>query len=320
MGNALNFFNPTSSSSPINSLLGGGSGGGNQGGGPGASSVYVPQNSATNDASFQQLLQALTTQSNQGGTANSQVINNPYAAGMQSAANTAGTDLQQIGAADRTQGQNITQYANANLPYGTQILENAFDPQNALYGRTLQQTQDQARAANSAAGIGTSGAGVGLENQAVGNFNIDWQNNQLGRENTGLNAYDQFLNQYGNSLNTGANLKQQGATDIAEGGALPYNTANVGPMASLNALQQSSGLTQQSLSDILSYLGLGTNASSVANNSANQGFKNTGQLAGGLGGLLSSLMGGGGGGAAAASTGTDLFANAPGIAEAAFLL
>lgn len=259
----------------LGSVFGGGKVGGSQGGGLGASSVYVPQNSAANDTSFQDLLKALTGQGAQGGTAANQVVNNPYTPGMQTAANAAGTSLNKVGNAATAGSQNVTQNANAAIPYGNQILDTAFDPQHNLYDRELQQTQDQARAASSAAGLGTSGVGVGMENQAVNNFNLDWQDRQLGRENQGIQGYDSLLSSILSSLTGGTNLGQQGATDVAQGGALPWQTANAGPEASLGALGQAQGLTQQSLADILSYLGIGTDASNAANTSAKQGYNNT---------------------------------------------
>jgi hypothetical protein len=65
--------------------------------------------------------------------------------------------------------------------YGNRLFDLGFDPQSALYSRTLQQIQDQARAAQGVRGIATSPFGAGLENQAVGNFNIDWNNQALQR-------------------------------------------------------------------------------------------------------------------------------------------
>lgn len=272
----------------VSSIFGGGKSGGNQGGGLGAASVYVPQNSSTNDTNFQHTLQTLIGQGGQGTTAANQVINNPYAPGLQTSANNAGAALDQIGNSARTQGQHITQNANQALPYSNQILNNAFDPQHALYDRTLQQVQDQSRAASSAAGLGTSGVGVGMENDAVKNFNIDWQNNQLARQNQGIQGYDSLLSSILGSLTGGANLKQQGVNEIAEGGLLPYQAYNTPPTADLSALSSAQSLNQQSLADILSYLGLGTNASGVANQSAQQANTNLSGIATGLGGLLGS--------------------------------
>src|SRR5262249_46318276 len=61
------------------------------------------------------------------------------------------------------------------------IIEQGMDPQNALYGRTAQQLQDQTRAGLAARGILMDPYGAGVEGSTMSNFNIDWQNNQLQR-------------------------------------------------------------------------------------------------------------------------------------------
>lgn len=71
---------------------------------------------------------------------------------------------------------------------GNQVWQTAQDPQQALYDRTLQQTQDQSRAATSARGIGMGPVAAGIENDATRNFNIDWQNQQLNRQTAGANT------------------------------------------------------------------------------------------------------------------------------------
>ena len=68
------------------------------------------------------------------------------------------------------------------------ILSTGFDPQQALYRRTLQQVGDQSNAVNSMYGLASSPYGAGLANQALSNFNIDWQNQQLARQQQALGA------------------------------------------------------------------------------------------------------------------------------------
>ena len=112
---------------------------------------------------------------------------------------------------------NLYGLSNTATAGANQIYQNAFDPQSALYARTLQQVQDQTRAAQAARGIELSGYGANLEGQNIANFNIDWQNQQLGREVTGLQGFT-----------TAGNAAQQygtGATNLAaSSAALPMNT------------------------------------------------------------------------------------------------
>lgn len=297
MGNSSSALGPGLASS----IFGGGSSGGNQGGGIGSASVYVPQYQQQQDQTLQQLISSLTQSgANPGATtlptvygATNSIVQNPYINQMQEGANTAGADLGQIGATDRIEGQTLTQNANAALPYGNQILNTAFDPQQELYKKLLNQTEQQQNAQNAAMGIGTSGVGAGIQDQNLQNFNIGWQAQQLANQATGINAYDQLSSTAGNNISNAANLKSTGANLIAEGAALPYNTANVPGSTDVSAISNLSSaginsqqIPQQAINDILAYLSGGTNASSVAVGSANTGYKNLSNEASGLGSLL----------------------------------
>lgn len=83
--------------------------------------------------------------------------------------------------------------AQRDMLYGAagNVLNTAFDPQEALYNRTQQRLTDQIRAGQSARGIAMSDSGAMDEAGALGNFNIDWQNAQLGRQATGIQAAGQ---------------------------------------------------------------------------------------------------------------------------------
>lgn len=188
--------------------------------------------------------------------------NNPYAAQYPAAA------AQLAGTAGRTAGQ--------QLGAANQILQSSQDPQQALYNRTLQQVQDQARAANAAAGLGTSAAGVGLENQATQNFNIDWQNQQLQRELQGAQGAGNVSNQALNMM-----LGTYG---------LPYQAAGQVPMNQLAALQGYSGTVGQypaALNQLMNqnaaYMGLGQAAQGQAFNQAYQNAMAQNQQAAGIG-------------------------------------
>ena len=106
---------------------------------------------------------------------------NPYAMGLQGAAGTAA-------GMGQTAATNQFNLGGSLIPGAQAIMQQGFDPQQALYARTLQQVQDAQRAGAAASGVGTSPYGAGLENQALSNFNIDWQNQQLGREATAAGA------------------------------------------------------------------------------------------------------------------------------------
>lgn len=76
---------------------------------------------------------------------------------------------------------------------GMGILQQGFDPQSALFGRTQRQLVDQSGVANAMAGIGSSPYGASATANALGNFDINWQNNLLGRQTQAAGAASPLL-------------------------------------------------------------------------------------------------------------------------------
>jgi hypothetical protein len=116
----------------------------------------------------------------------------------------------------------------------SQILQTAFDPQNALYNRTAQQVLDQQRAINAMSGVGTSPYGAGVTGQSMQNFNIDWQNNLLQRMLSGAQGATGLAGAIGN-------LGQQATGLEAQAAGLP---ANVWQQQQQNVLGALSGAGQ----------------------------------------------------------------------------
>jgi hypothetical protein len=114
--------------------------------------------------------------------------------------------------------KDVSGFSHGLIPYAQQIGQMGFDPQNALYDRTLQQVQDQQRAGQAARGISMSPYGAGLEGDATRNFNIDWQNQQLKRASDAATAME--------GLGSSAFNLGSGATDLAaSAGRMPYDAA-----------------------------------------------------------------------------------------------
>lgn len=139
-------------------------------------------------------------------------------------------------------GLNPQQQALINA--GQQTFDTAQDPQQALYGRTQQQLQDQVRASDSARGVAMSPYSAGVENKAMSDFNIDWNNAQLGRQVQGLGAMSQANNAATNVGNAGLQNRQFGAGQ---------NSANLNAL--LTAIRGGSGGSGAGLGGILSGLG-----------------------------------------------------------------
>lgn len=151
---------------------------------------------------------------------------NPWSLAANSSAATAGQAAGAQAGANFGQAGNMRAGANTLQTGAGQVLNTAFDPQNALYNRTAQQLQDQVRVGEAARGITMSPYGAGVEGKAMSDFNIDWQNAQLGRQTAGLGAAGTATNSAGTANTTGANIGQQGVQQTAAVGGMPYDSYN----------------------------------------------------------------------------------------------
>jgi hypothetical protein len=193
------------------------------------------------------------------------LVHNPYAGGAQAGAITGGQLGMQTGLGAVGQGQNL-------YGAGNSVLNTAFDPQQALYNRTLGQVEQQQNVQNANAGVASTPYGAGLTDYNIGNFNIDWQNQQLQRQLSGLQGAGQAYGQ-------GAQLQQGGVGSYLQGSAVPYSTyGQIGgnQLAALGQYgqygQQASQLPQQQIQDYLSYLQGGTGAQQANTQTAGLGF------------------------------------------------
>lgn len=202
----------------------------------------------------------------------SSLMNNPGAAGYLGGAQTAGALGQSQALGQFGLGNAISGAGMGLLPYAQSIVGTAMDPQNALYNRTLQQTQDQTRAGLEARGLDMTPYGAGVEGQTMGNFNIDWQNNQLGRQIAGMQAAG-GLTQQGTGIAAGGQALAAGAPgQFLQASGMPYNVfgqIGQGQFGALNSLlgvgQSGQNLAQTQIGDYLNYLQAGTSANQVAN-------------------------------------------------------
>ena len=193
-----------------------------------------------------------------------QGLNNPYAAGVQSAANAAGSQYGTLGTQGAAAATGLNAGAMTLLPYVSQVENTAMDPQNALYNRTLQQVQDQANVANAQSGLTSSPFGASAVNNATSNFNIDWQNNQLARQQTGVNAAATGLAAAGNTANMAQTVGSTAAANTGLSGAAP-NAAYISNLANmLNALNSygtsqnnANATTQTAVTDFQNYMNEG---------------------------------------------------------------
>lgn len=190
-----------------------------------------------------------------GKTAPMGLVTNPFQPSAIQSAQAAGSASAGQGTSNLSQADIIRNMGAQGVAPAGQMLNTAFDPQNALYSRTSQQLQDQVRAGEAARGIAMSPYGAGVENKAMSDFNIDWQNNQLGRQTQGLGAFGSYLGSLGSGSTAGANVGQVGVGQINAQGQLPYqqfqnNQANDinNWLSIVQAQQQNYPLTMQQTS------------------------------------------------------------------------
>lgn len=205
------------------------------------------------------------------------LVNNPYAGLYQQGANATAGAGWGVGTGQVGAGMDLMQAGQGMLPYAQSILQTGFDPQRALYDRTLGQVTDQTRAGLAARGINMSPYGAGVENKSLSDFNIDWQNQQLNRQNTAAQGAGYLANSGGNAINLGQNVSSLGLQTLTNASGLPYATANTIGTNQMGALgqygqfgQQAAAIPQQRIADYLQYLGIGNQAAGVAN----QGYAN----------------------------------------------
>lgn len=251
-----------------------------------------------------------------------QGLNNPYASGVQTAANAAGQQYGALGTQGAAVATGLNQGATSLLPYVSQVENTAMDPQSALYNRTLQQVQDQANVANAQNGLTGSPYGAGTTNAATSNFNIDWQNNQLARQAQGISAASTGLGAVGTAGNNAQNIGTAAAANTGMAGAAP-NAAYISNLANmLNALNsygtsQTAGNanTQTAQTDFQNYLNLGAQQANVQANLDQTMYQDQNTAAANQNAYLGSIVNGVTGGAignALSGAGSSLLSGATG--------
>lgn len=261
---------------------------------------YTPQYQGAADT---QLMQTLTAASNPANNVAAQVqpgitsnanaiVGSQYAAPAVAAAGAAGAALTGQGNQSVADAATLSANANSLTPEMQEILTMGFDPQQALYDRTLQQTQEQTRAGLEARGLDMSPVGAGIESDAAKNFNIDWQNNELNRAIQGLTGAEGALGSQGAGFTQANALGSAGAGNIAAGGRLPYDTQTGIYNNNISALTQAANAGNNSMqvpltaaNDLLKYMGQGTSATSVNNKSNTDTLNAMGSIGSAAGGL-----------------------------------
>jgi len=197
-------------------------------------------------------------------------LNDPYAAGVQTAANTAGQQYAALGTQGMADSTALNAGAMSLLPYVSQVENTAMDPQNALYNQNLTAVQNQANVSNAQNGLTGSPFGAGNTNQATTNYNIDWNAAKLANQTSGLASASSGINSAGAGMTTAANLGGTAATNTALSGAVPnvaYQSNLTNQNNALNtygtAMTNANNNTNTAVQDFLAYMGQGENQANV---------------------------------------------------------
>jgi len=219
---------------------------------------------------FPQLLQ-------QGQQATSgQGVNNPGLPQWMQGAQTAAGYGGQAASSAMNVGQGLVGTGQSLLPWGNQLLQNGFDPQNALYDRTSGLASQGARAGLTARGLDSSPYGAGVEASAMNNFNIDWQNAQLQRQLQAAQGASGLASASGNLQNMGVGLQAQAPGIAYTAAGMPYQVGQAASSDSLGGLSQLGNLSTaggnqgtQQLQQWLDYIKAATGTSNAATNATN---------------------------------------------------
>jgi len=200
---------------------------------------------------------------------------NPYAGGFQGGANLFGglgqlNALGGLGMAGQIGGTVAPQIGAAGA-----ILNQAFDPQQALYQRTAQQVGEQSLAGLSQSGLAGTPWGQGVAGKTMADFNIDWQNNLLNRMGVGAEAARGL---YGGALGSATGAFGLGSSAIGAGlgsAQAPWSAYNAilggalqGPQAAAQFGNLTSTIPQLQAGDWLNYMGQVNAANQVGNQQA----------------------------------------------------
>lgn len=274
-----------SAAGSIANMAGGSNPNSTQGGNP---ATYIPTNQGGMDANYQSIIAQQMPFAQYASTYGQQLENNPYATGYQTAANTAAAGMPQQGATQLGAGKALYGSGMQALPYGQQILQAGFDPQQALYNSTSNTLMQQLNAQNAASGV-YGPAAAGTDAQALGNFNMNWQNNQLGREQTAAAGYGSLVGGVNSAFAGGEGQYGAGNQSILQGGQLPYSTYSQQQQQGIQGAQAALAPGNQIISNLLPYMQLGQNASSLAQSGQAQNFGQMQQLGQGFGSGLDQL-------------------------------
>src|SRR6516225_7616664 len=190
-------------------------------------------------------------------TALSQYLQNPYGGGAIGAASQFG------GAAQNIANQGFGNAATIGGSVGP-IMQQAFDPQQALYARTAGQVSDAERAQLTASGLGQTPWGAGAYGQTMSDFNLNWNDRMLQRMLSGVQgaegAAGSALGLGGQGLGLG--MAGGGAPFQAYGQVAQYPLGAYGQASQYG--QQAAAVPQTGIGDWLQYLGQATGSQQAA--------------------------------------------------------
>jgi hypothetical protein len=179
--------------------------------------------------------------------------NNPYAGQAVQGAQAGGQAMQQQGYQNVGNANYFAGMPGQLSPAIQATLNTAYDPQNALYNQQHQANADFTNAQMAQSGLSFTPWASGVSNTADQTFNTNWLQTQLGRQQTGANTIASLEGTGANAANTAYSLGNQGATQIQQGGAMPYNTQSGINANTAQMLPYLTANQQQQAQDYINY-------------------------------------------------------------------
>lgn len=197
---------------------------------------------------------------------------NPYSLGAVQGAQAGGQAMQGQGYQNLSNANYMSNIPQQLNPAIQATLNASYDPQMALYNQQHQANADYTNASLAQSGLSFTPWASGVGATSDQNFNTNWQATQLGRQQQGAGTIAQLLGAGGSAAQTGAALGNQGAGQIAQGAAMPYNTQTGINQNTAQYLPYLTSNQQQQAQDYINYYGAAnanTNAATQAGQANN---------------------------------------------------
>jgi len=219
--------------------------------------------------------------------------NNPYSGQAVQGAVAGGQAMQGQGYQNLGMANQFAGLPSQLAPAIQSTYNTAYDPQRALYAQESQANLDRTNAGLAQSGLSYTPWGAGVSNQSGQTFDTNWLATQLGRQQQGADTISSLYGTSAGAANTASTLGNQGAQQVAQGGAMPYGTQTMINQNTSSMLPYLTANQQQMAQDYMQYYAPAnenTTNSIRAGNSNNQYMSNVGSGIGSAAAMAAMLL------------------------------